>query len=500
MQEKLKQLKSLLGVIHDLDAAASLLGWDQQTYMPPGGSEQRGEQQATLSSLTHSKMTSDEMACALEDCQAFADSMDMQSDDACLIRAAQREFDKLTRVPEEWVSEFARMTSTAQDVWMEARAGAGFDHFRPSLERIVELKRQYADFFAPYEHVYDPLLDTFERGMKTSDVKAVFSALRPQQVALIQEIMQRPQVDDSFLHVTYEEQGQWDFGVDVISRFGFDWDHGRQDKSAHPFTIDFGLDDVRITTRVIPDYLPTALFGTMHECGHAMYQQGISTSLRRTLLIDGASLGVHESQSRLWENLVGRSRAFWKFFYPSLQERFPSQLGAVDMETFYKGINKVEPSLVRVEADEATYNLHIMLRLELEIELMEGSLQVADLPEAWNARMREFLGVVPPDDAQGVLQDIHWSAGLMGYFPTYALGNLISAQLWESVLGDIPDIEEQIEQGEFVSLLGWMRDKIHQHGAKYEPQQLIENVTGSKIDPQPYLRYLRIKYAEIYGL
>ena len=385
-------------------------------------------------------------------------------------------------------------------MWAKARSENRFVDFQPHLEKIVELRRQYAACFTPYDHVYDPLLDDFEPGLKTAEVQAIFKALRPQQVALIKEIGERRQVDDSFLHLGYDEQKQWDFGVEVVTRFGYDWSRGRQDKAAHPFSTNFSSSDVRITTRVLPDFLSTALFGTMHECGHALYEQGVNPAYDRHMLAGGASLGVHESQSRLWENLVGRSRPLWQCFYKRLQEFFPSQLGNVPLDTFYKGINKVAPSLVRVEADEATYNLHVMLRLELEIALMEGSLAVKDLPGAWNSRMKDYLGVVPPNDAQGVLQDVHWSSGYIGYFPTYALGNLISAQVWECIRKDIPDLDDQIRRGDFSALLGWMRRKIHVHGAKYQPQELVERVTGSKIDPAPYVRYLRTKYGEIYGL
>jgi carboxypeptidase Taq len=499
MQEKLNLLKEKMATIWDLSMIGALMGWDQQTYMPPKGAEERGEQMATLSRLVHEMATSEEVGKLLDELLPYAQTLDPDSDDARLIKLAKREYDKQTRVPAEKVAEFARVTTLAQGAWVQARSESNFALFQPHLEKIVELRREYASYFAPYDHVYDPLLDDFEPGLKTAEVQAIFARLRPQQVELIQAIASRPQVDDSFLHLKYDGQKQWDFGVEVATRFGYDWQAGRQDRSAHPFTTSFGIRDVRITTRVIEDQLPSALFGTMHETGHALYQQGIDWNYRRSALGGAASLAVHESQSRMWENLVGRSRAFWRFFYPRLQEYFPQQLGNVSMEAFYKAINKVEPSLIRVEADEATYNLHIMLRLELEIALMEGALEVKHLPEAWNSRMKEYLGITPPNDRLGVLQDIHWSGGMIGYFPTYALGNLISVQLWEKIQQDIPDLEEQIERGEFSALLGWLREKIHRHGSKYEPQELVEKVTGSKIDPQPYMRYLNTKYRDIYG-
>jgi carboxypeptidase Taq len=500
MEQKLKQLKEILFQVYDLNAVQQLLNWDQQTYMPSGGAEERGEQLATLAQLAHERFTSPEVGQLLEDLQVFTDQLPPDSDEACLIRVTRRQYNKQTRLPASYVSEYAQVTTVAQTAWEQAKANDDFERFRPHLQRIVELRRQYAEFFAPYDHVYDPLLDDFEPDLKTAEVQQIFNSLKPEQVALIQAIASCPQVDDSFLHQPFDEKSQWEFGVEVITRFGYDWQRGRQDRSVHPFSTSFGLGDVRITTRLDPNWLAPALFGTMHECGHALYDQGISPTLRRTPLASGASMAIHESQSRLWENLVGRSRAFWTFFYPHLQKIFPQQLGNVDLNTFYRAINKVQPSLIRTEADEATYNLHVMLRLELEIALMEGNLEVQDLPEVWNSKMQEYLGIAPKTNREGVLQDIHWSFGGLGYFPTYALGNLISAQLWEAIMKDIPDLENQIEHGEFSALLSWLREKIHRHGMKFPPQELVQKVTGSTITPQPYLRYLKRKFSDIYGL
>jgi carboxypeptidase Taq len=337
--------------------------------------------------------------------------------------------------------------------------------------------------------------------MKTAEVKAVFDELRPQQVELVRAISERgAPVDDSVVRQPFDEEKQQDFGLEVVKAIGYDFERGRQDKSVHPFTSGFGTGDVRITTRFDPKFLNTALFGSMHESGHAMYEQGVNPSFDRTPLADAASLAMHESQSRLWENLVGRSRPFWVAFYARLQEVFASQLGDVDLDTFYRAINKVEPSFIRVEADEATYNLHIMLRFELEISLMDGSLAIGDLPEAWNARFEEFLGLTPSDDAEGVLQDIHWSGGMIGYFPTYALGNLVASQLWAKIERDIPDLQHRIEGGEFGELLSWLREHVHKHGGKFEPVELLTAVTGSGLTAEPYLRYLRDKFGEIYKL
>ncbi len=500
MEEKLAKLKSLLAEIADLGATSALLNWDQLVNMPAGAAEDRGEQIATIEQILHAKSTSDEIGNLLEDLTQTTKQMDADSDYARLIKVAKHNYDKATKVSAEFVSEFARVSTVAQSVWEKSRAESDFSIFQPYLEQLIGLRQQYADFFKPWDHVYDPLLDDYEPGMKTADVQAIFNALRPKQVELIKAIAEKPQVEKSFLFLEYPEKAQLDFGVEVISKFGYDWNHGRQDKSVHPFTTGFGLNDVRITTRFNTKFLPTERVGTMHECGHALYELGIAKKYNRTPLGAGASMAVHESQSRLWENLVGRSRAFWKHFYPRLQELFPSQLGNVTAEMFYKAVNAVEPSLIRVEADEATYNLHIMLRLEMEIALMEGSLKAKDAPEAWNAKFKDYLGIVPPDNAQGVLQDVHWSFGGFGYFPTYALGNLVSAQLWERMEQDIPDVEAQVENANFAVILNWLRENVHVYGAKFEPQELVQKVTGSKITPEPFMRYLDKKFKDIYSL
>jgi carboxypeptidase Taq len=499
VEKKLAKLKETIATLADIGGAQALLGWDQQTYMPPGAAEMRGQQTATLGKIAHEIGTSPELGKLLDELRPYAETLDPDSDDARLIKFAIRDYERATRIPPEFVVEQAQVVTLANQAWAEARAKSDFSIFRPHLEKIMELTHRFVGFFPPADHPYDILLDAFEPEMKTADVKAIFDALRPQQVELIRAIAARPQVDDSFLHQPFDEQKQWDFGVEVITKFGYDWERGRQDKSAHPFTGGPGVNDVRITTRIAPNFLNTMLFGTMHEAGHAMYDQGAGQNLLRTNLLGGASLAVHESQSRMWENLVGRSYPFWQHFYPILQEKFP-QLADVSLDTFYKGINKVQPSFIRVEADEATYNLHIMLRLEIEMALIEDKLAVKDLPEVWNAKIHEYLGVTPPNDAQGVLQDIHWSWGLFGYFSTYALGNLISAQLWEKINRDIPDLDDQFRQGRFDALLGWLRTNIHVHGRKFMPQELVQRVVGSKIDAAPYMRYLRRKYGEIYNL
>jgi carboxypeptidase Taq len=498
MSEKLEQLKEMLGEVADIGRAASVLSWDQQVNMPPGGNDARGQQLATLSKIAQEKFITDEVGHLIDDLKQELNGAD--TDEAAMVRVAARDYNKAKRVPPSFIAEQALVTSKAFEAWREAKGKSDFSIFEPHLEKVVELTHKYISFFPPGDHPYDTLLDDYEPGMKTADVKEIFDELRPKQVKLIKAIAASKQVKDDFLFKTYNEKKLNDFGVDVITRFGYDWTRGRQDKAPHPFETTFSVNDVRITTRYEKDNPLAMLFSTMHEAGHAMYEQGVNPSYERTPIAGGTSLAVHESQSRMWENLVGRSLPFWEHFYPALKQLFPSQLEGVSLKSFYKAINKVEPSLIRVNADEATYNLHVMLRLELEIGMVEGTIAVKDLPELWNAKMQGYLGIKPPDAARGVLQDIHWSGGAIGYFSTYALGNLVSAQLWEKINKDIRDLPDQIRKGDFSELLGWLRKNIHQHGQKYEPQKLVEMVTGSRITPQPYVKYLTKKYSEIYNL
>lgn len=499
MNETFERLKEKLALVSDLRHAAAVLAWDQETYMPPKGAEARAQQLATLSKLAHEFFTSDEIGELLDRLEPQVRDLPYDSFEASLVRVTKRLYERERKIPTELVEQLARATSLGTEAWKQARKESNFSLFRPHLEKILDLTVQKAEALGYDEHIYDALLDLYEPEMRASRVKRLFDELRARLVPIVQAIAEREPPDDSVLKQEFDERKQWDFGLAVIRDFGFDFERGRQDKSAHPFTTAFSVNDVRITTRVQRDYFPTAFFGTLHECGHALYDQGFDPQLERTPLASGASLSVHESQSRLWENLVGRSRPFWEGYYPKLQETFPAQLGDVELDRFYRAINRVEPSLIRVEADEVTYNLHIMLRFELELQLVERKLPVSDLPEVWNAKMKEYLGVEPPNDAQGVLQDIHWSGGAIGYFPTYTLGNLLSAQLFQSAQRDIPDLIEQIRSGRFQELLGWLREKIHKHGRKFPPMELIRRATGRELETESYLKYIREKYSEIYG-
>lgn len=497
----LEQLRDRLGAIADLGAAAAVLTWDQHTFMPPGGAEARSVQLGTLARTAHEWFTSEETGQLLEELAAESSELEYDSFQASLIRVTRRDYELDRRIPPQLIAERAQATSLAEAAWQQARAESEFRQFQPHLEKVLDLTIQVAEALGFEDRIYDALLDQFEPEMKTAQVEVLFDELKAGLLPLVQAIAERAEtVDDSFFEQKFEESKQWDFGLQMIERLGFDLDHGRQDRAAHPFTISFAPSDVRVTTRLCPDQLKMGLFASMHEAGHGMYEQGLDRALDRTPLERGASLGIHESQSRLWENLVGRSRGFWTFWLPRLKEVFPQQLEGIGVEAFYQAVNRVEPTLIRVEADEVTYNFHIFLRFEIENLLLEGQVTVADLPELWNAKMEEYLGLRPRNDALGVLQDIHWASGTFGYFPTYCLGSLLSAQFYAQAVSELPQIPSQIEAGEFGPLLQWMRAKIHRVGRKFTPAELVQRVTGGPIRTEPFLAYVRQKYGEIYGL
>ncbi|MFQ6101042.1 MAG: carboxypeptidase M32 [Anaerolineae bacterium] len=501
METKLKELKTHLIEIHDLNSAAGLLGWDQNTYMPPGGAPARARQIATLRRLAHEKFTDAVIGKLLDDLQPYEESLPYDSDEASLIRVTRRDYERAVKVPPSFIARLSDHASTTFQVWTQARPANDFARVQPYLEKTLDLSRQLADFFPGYEHIADPLIDYSDYGMKASTIRTIFAELREQLVPIVQAITAQPVADDACLHQTFPEAQQWAFGLEVVKRFGYDFERGRQDKAPHPFTTEFSIGDVRITTRVKENDLGEALFATMHESGHAMYEQGIRMDFEGTPLAGGTSSGVHESQSRLWENIVGRSQGLWRFFYPRLQAVFPDQLGNVPLETFYRAINKVERSLIRTEADEVTYNLHVLLRFGFELDLLEGNLAVRDLPEAWRERFKADLGIIPPDDRDGVLQDVHWYGGRIGgEFQGYTLGNIMSAQFFETALQAHPEITSEIGEGKFDTLHDWLKENIYQHGRKYTPSELVERVTGRPLSIEPYIRYLRTKYGELYEL
>ena len=409
----------------------------------------------------------------------------------------RRDWEKARRVPTELRVELTRAAALALPVWVEARRSSDYAAFLPHLRHAVELRRRYVDCFDGFDEPYDVLLDDFEPGMKTAEVREVFDRLKEEQIPLIAEIAEQEPVPAPEGHFPIERQRA--FELEVLTAFGYDPDAWRIDETVHPFASGGGPDDIRLTTRHFEDSLD-GLLATMHEFGHGLYEHQVDRELDRTPLTRGASLGLHESQSRMWENLVGRSLPFWHHFFPKLRDAFPEPFDGWEVDDWYRSLSRVEPSLIRVEADEATYNLHIILRFELEQEILAGSIDLEDLPEAWNARMKDYLGIDVPDDRRGILQDTHWAGGHLGYFPTYALGNVISAQIWERVQADLPDLDAAFEQGDFGALRDWLREHLHRHGRKFTPAETLERVVGGPIDAEPYLRYLRTKLGGIYGL
>jgi carboxypeptidase Taq len=500
-EPKLEELKHRLAEVNDLHSAAAVLGWDQTTYMPPGGAEARGRQIATLERLAHEKFTDPAVGKLLAHLESYEKSLPYDSDEAALIRVTRRDYGRAVKVPPPFVAKFSAHQAASYEAWVKARPADDFSAVRPYLEKTLEYSRELANYFPGYDHIADPLIDFVDFGMKAATVSALFAELRKKLVPIVQTITAQPLVDDAGLHRHFPEAQQLAFGAEVVKRLGYDFERGRQDKTRHPFQTTFSLGDVRITTRVKEDDLGDALFSTIHKAGHAMYEQGIRHELEGTPLAHGTSSGVHESQSRLWENVVGRGRGFWQFFYPKLQAAFPSQLASVSLDTFYRAINRVERSLIRTDSDEVTYNLHVMIRFDLERQLLEGKLAVHDLPEAWRERYKADLGIAPPDDRDGVLQDVHWFGGQIGgMFQGYTLGNILSAQFYEAARKAHPDIPDRIARGEFGTLHGWLKENIYQHGSKFTANEIVKRATGQDLTIEPYIDYLRTKYGELYKL
>jgi carboxypeptidase Taq len=479
----------------------AVLGWDQATYMPPGGAVARARQGALLSRLAHERFTDPALGRLLDELQPYADGLPQDCHDARLVRVARRDFEKAVKVPADFVARWSAHSSASYDAWTKARPADDFPTMRPLLERSLDFSRQYAGFFAPYAHIADPLIDGLDEGMTTAKVQTLFAELRMELVPIVRAIVSQPLIDDSCLQGSFPEALQIAFSLAVIKRVGYDLGRGRLDKTHHPFCTKFAAGDVRITTRVRENNIAEALFSSLHEAGHALYEQGVDVAFEGTPLNSGASAGVHESQSRLWENVVGRSRGFWEHFYPLLRDTFPDHFKAVPLEAFYRAINKVARSLIRTDADEVTYNLHIMMRFDLELALLEGRLAVKDLPEAWRARFEADFGIAPPDDRDGCLQDVHWYAGSVGGgFQGYTIGNIQAAQFHAAALGAHPQVPAQVARGEFATLHAWLREHLYRHGRKFTPDELVERATGGPMRIAPYVAYLRTKYGEIYRL
>jgi carboxypeptidase Taq len=498
--ERLAELRERLGVVHDLKRAAWLLSWDQQTMMPPDGTPARGDQLSTIDRFAHELFISDKVGELLDSLREYETELEPESVDAALIRVARRDWEKARKVPAELRGEITRAEVVGVHAWAEARKNADYEAFLPYLRHNLELKLQYIDCFRDTgKPPYDILLDDYQEDARTEEIDAVFARLKEELIPLIREVAGAEQVDTSFAHGHFPVEKQEVFGREILERLGYTSDAWRLDPTVHPFATSIALDDIRLTTRYSEADLES-IFHTSHEFGHGIYEFGIDRELDRTPLTELNSMVLHESQSRLWENLVCRSRPFWRFFFPKLQELFPEQLGDVDVEAWRRSVNKVEPSYIRVEADEVTYGMHIILRYELEQEIIAGRLALEDLPEAWNAKMKEYLGLDVPDDAKGVLQDVHWSGGSFGYFPTYLLGTIASVQIWETVRADLTDLDAQMEAGEFGALREWLGDKLYRWGRRYPPEEMLRRVVGGALDPEPYLAYLKAKVSEIYGV
>ncbi len=500
MQNKLAELKTCLVEVAALNNILAVLGWDQSTHMPSGGAAARGSQMAVLAQIIQEKAIDPAIGRLLDDLQKYAEGLPYDLDDAGMLRVARRDYERAIKVPPEFLARFFTHLAEFYQAWTEARPANDFARVRPLLEKTLELSREYADYFPGYEHIADPLIDQFDNGMKASSIRTLFAALRERTLPIVKAITSQSTADDSCLKQEFSEEKQIAFGREVIRRLGFDFQRGRQDRSPHPFTTSFSVGDVRLTTRVKERDLSDCLFSLIHEGGHALYEQGVNPAYEATPLANGTSSGVHEFQSRLWENVVGRSRGFWNFFYPELQKTFPN-MKKVKAEVFYRAINKVERSLIRTDADEVTYNLHIMLRFDFELQMLEGSLEVKELPEAWRERFQADLGVTPPDDKDGVLQDVHWFNGFVGgAFQGYTIGNVLSAQFYAAALKAHPEVPEEMKKGRFEALHAWLRENIYQHGRKYTAQELVQRAIGAEISIEPYIAYLRTKYGELYSL
>jgi carboxypeptidase Taq len=484
-----------------LGSCAEMLAWDERTYMPHNGSAHRAEQMALLARLTHEMMTAQEVGDLLVQAEGSGSNPDSHSPQAANLREIRRTYDRVVKLPKELVEELARTTTRAQQVWTEARAADNFALFQPWLEKIIKLKRQEAEAIGYKESAYDALVDEYEPGATTAEITRVFAGLRSELVPLISGIMNsRTKAPREILEREYPVEQQEAFGKSVASKIGFSFEAGRLDVTTHPFCSGMGPGDCRITTRYNPRHFNDAFFGILHEAGHGIYEQGLDPEHFGTPAGSAASLGIHESQSRLWENQVGRSRAFWDHFFGPARQAFPQALGGIKPDDFYFAINDSRPSFIRVEADEATYNLHIILRFELEQALMSGDLKPADVPGAWNEKFQKSFQLVPPSNALGCLQDIHWSMGGVGYFPTYTLGNLYAAQFMEQVRKDLGDVDDDFRRGEFGRLKSWLNEKIHRRGQRYRAPDLCKTITGRPLTHKPLIDYLRNKYAPLYGM
>lgn len=491
-----EEYKNQMQRIADVNYSSALLSWDQETYMPEGGAGLRARQQSTLAGISHDMFTADSLGNLLEQLEKDNSLDERQKANVSQTGKDYRRAKKYTRA---FVEEMSQSISEAFNAWQEAKSKSDFSIFAPKLKKLIELKRKECEMLGYKEHAYDALLDLHEPGLTTKDVETLFDEVRESLVPFVKNIAAKPLHSAELLHKNYDKTKQFDFSVEILKAMHFDFNYGRQDLSVHPFTINFGSQDVRVTTRVDEKNLSDCVTGTIHEGGHALYEQGLPASEYGLPSGEAVSLGIHESQSRLWENNVGRSIAFWKGRFPELQKYFPEQLKNASAQDIFSAINVVQPSFVRINADELTYHFHIMIRFEVEKALFENKLQAEDIPAFWNQRYKDYLGIDVPSAAEGCLQDVHWSHGSFGYFPTYSLGSFYAAQFFDKAKKAIPTLEKEIEAGNYSSLLKWLRENIHQYGKRYEAKELCERVTGEKLSFRYFMEYAKEKYGLLYG-
>ena len=483
--------------IADIQYASALLNWDQETYMPPKGAAFRAQQLSTLAGIGHELSVSDELGKLLN---TLSKDESLSEKEKRNIKQSLKNYNDNKKYTTAFVQELSKTISETFQAWQKAKAENNFALYAPHLEKLVELKRKESKLLGTFDHPYDALLNQSEPGAKTADLEALFADVRNQLVSFVRQIAAKPQNPDSFMFSRYDKDKQWDIGLDLLKQMGYDFEGGRQDASSHPFTTNFSPEDVRVTTRINENDLNEMIWSCIHEGGHALYEQGLPVSEYGLPSGEYVSLGIHESQSRLWENNVGRSLGYWKANYGKLQQAFPENLSKVGFEDFYKAMNIVKPSLIRTSADELTYHFHVLIRFEIEKALIEGSIEVKDLPGYWNKKYKEYLGIEVPDDARGVLQDIHWSHGSFGYFPTYSLGSFYASQFYSKAKEEVPGLEKEIEKGNMKPMLEWLREKVHRHGKFYSAEELCIHITGEKLNFRYFMDYARSKYTSLYHL
>ncbi len=500
MKNSLTELKKRLLEISRLVSILNLLNWDMEVYMPPQGSDGRASEIAHLSGIIHSKIISLNKDKLLHKLKKAVNTKKLKGDDAVIVLETWRMFERENKLPEQFVKDMAETNSKAQRVWSEARKKNDFKLFLPWLAKIVELKRKEAEYIGYLKSPYDALLDRYEPGMNSERVSQILGDLKDFLLPFIKKIKASPiKINTKKLIGNFPLLEQVEFNKMLLRTIGFNLEAGRVDTSVHPFSLGLHPHDARITTRYDESNLFYSLSSLIHEAGHALYEQGLPFEHFGTPLAQSVSLGIHESQSRMWEHFIGNSLSFWKYFYPKLQKQFPVPFKSMSLKEFYRTVNKITPSLIRTESDEVTYNLHIIIRYEIERGMIEGTIDLKDIPKIWKAKMKEYLGVDVPNDSMGALQDVHWSGGDIGYFPTYTLGNLYAAQFFATMKNDIPDMDKKIAKGSFKEINTWLRKHIHSHGKRYKAEDLVKRVTGEEITSSYFIKYLEYKYKDIYS-